>query len=131
MNIHICVNTEFPVPHSPFRTEQLHERANALRMYGLPAHWSEIANASWTDRLVHRAVVIAIEGKPYRVKEARQRAEQRAKKRNAARPEFGGLFDPLSRGVHVVGPARASGGYDPSEVSHCKVRGKAAGETLS
>lgn len=94
MNIHICVNTEFPVPHSPFRTEQLHERANALRMYGLPAHWSEIANASWTDRLVHRAVVIAIEGKPYRVKEARQRAEQRAKKRNAARRSLAACLIP-------------------------------------
>ncbi|WP_198362328.1 ATP-binding protein, partial [Burkholderia ubonensis] len=34
------------------RTEQLHERANALRMYGLLAHWSEIADASWVEPLL-------------------------------------------------------------------------------
>ncbi|SIT48382.1 hypothetical protein BN2476_630151 [Paraburkholderia piptadeniae] len=34
------------------RTEQLHERAHALRMYGLLAHWSEIADASWVERLL-------------------------------------------------------------------------------
>ncbi|RQS68128.1 AAA family ATPase [Burkholderia sp. Bp8963] len=56
------------------------------------AAWSEVfPNAacvvSLVDRLVHRAEVIAIEGESYRVKEARERAEQRAKKRNAARPE--------------------------------------------
>ena len=34
------------------RTEQLHERANALRMYGLLAHWSEIAGASWVEPLL-------------------------------------------------------------------------------
>ena len=42
---------------------------------------------SLVDRLVHRAEVIAIEGESYRVKEARERAEQRAKKRSAARGE--------------------------------------------
>ncbi|WP_415869040.1 IS21-like element helper ATPase IstB [Burkholderia ubonensis] len=56
------------------------------------AAWSEVfPNAacvvSLVDRLVHRAEVIAIEGESYRVKEARERAEQRAKRRNAARPE--------------------------------------------
>jgi hypothetical protein len=40
---------------------------------------------SLVDRLVHRAEVVAIEGESYRVKEARERAEQRAKKRSAAR----------------------------------------------
>ena len=54
--------------------------------------WSEVfPNAacvvSLVDRLVHRAEVIAIEGESYRVKEARERAEQRARRRNAARPE--------------------------------------------
>ena len=34
------------------RTEQLHERAHALRMYGLLAHWSEIADASWVEPLL-------------------------------------------------------------------------------
>jgi DNA replication protein DnaC len=56
------------------------------------AAWSEVfPNAacvvSLVDRLVHRAEVIAIEGESYRVKEARERAEQRARRRNTARPE--------------------------------------------
>ena len=56
------------------------------------AEWSEVfPNAacvvSLVDRLVHRAEVVAIEGESYRVKEARERAEQRAKKRSAARLE--------------------------------------------
>lgn len=56
------------------------------------AEWSEVfPNAacvvSLVDRLVHRAEVVAIEGESYRVKEARERAEQRAKKRNATRQE--------------------------------------------
>jgi IstB-like ATP binding protein len=42
---------------------------------------------SLVDRLVHRADVIAIEGESYRVKEARERAEQRSRRRSAARPE--------------------------------------------
>jgi DNA replication protein DnaC len=56
------------------------------------AAWSEVfPNAacvvSLVDRLVHRADVIAIEGESYRVKEARERAEQRSRRRSAARPE--------------------------------------------
>ncbi|MGF6870908.1 IS21-like element helper ATPase IstB [Paraburkholderia sp. MM5477-R1] len=56
------------------------------------AEWSEVfPNAacvvSLVDRLVHRAEVVAIEGESYRVKEARERAEQRTKKRSAARME--------------------------------------------
>jgi DNA replication protein DnaC len=54
--------------------------------------WSEVfPNAacvvSLVDRLVHRAEVIAIEGESYRVKEARERSEQRASRRNATRLE--------------------------------------------
>jgi DNA replication protein DnaC len=50
------------------------------------AEWREVfPNAacvvSLIDRLVHNAEVIAIEGKSYRLKEAQQRAEQRARKR--------------------------------------------------
>lgn len=56
------------------------------------AEWSEVfPNAacvvSLVDRLVHRAEVIAIEGESYRVKEARERAELRAKRRHTARSE--------------------------------------------
>ena len=56
------------------------------------SEWSEVfPNAacvvSLVDRLVHRAEVVAIEGESYRVKEARERAEQRTKKRSAARME--------------------------------------------
>ncbi len=56
------------------------------------AAWLEVfPNAacvvSLVDRLVHRADVIAIEGESYRVKEARERAEQRSRRRSVARPE--------------------------------------------
>jgi DNA replication protein DnaC len=56
------------------------------------AQWSEVfPNAacvvSLVDRLVHRAEVIAIEGESYRVKEARERAEQRARRRTPVRAE--------------------------------------------
>jgi DNA replication protein DnaC len=36
---------------------------------------------SLIDRLVHNAEVIAIEGESYRLKEARERTEQRARRR--------------------------------------------------
>jgi DNA replication protein DnaC len=36
---------------------------------------------SLVDRLIHNAEVIAIEGESYRLKEARERTEQRARKR--------------------------------------------------
>src|SRR5918912_1344353 len=50
------------------------------------AEWREVfPNAacvvSLIDRLVHNAEVIAIEGKSYRLKEAQERAEQRARRR--------------------------------------------------
>ena len=50
------------------------------------AEWSEVfPNAacvvSLVDRLVHNAEVISIEGESYRLKEARERSEQRARKR--------------------------------------------------
>ncbi|MGF6806768.1 DNA replication protein DnaC [Paraburkholderia sp. Clong3] len=56
------------------------------------SEWHEVfPNAacvvSLVDRLVHRAEVIAIEGESYRVKEARERAEQRASRRSSARAE--------------------------------------------
>jgi DNA replication protein DnaC len=56
------------------------------------AEWSEVfPNAacvvSLVDRLVHRAEVVVIEGESYRVKEARERAEQRMRKRSAAKAE--------------------------------------------
>jgi len=40
---------------------------------------------SLVDRLVHNAEVIAIEGESYRLKEAQERAEQRARKRRSAK----------------------------------------------
>jgi hypothetical protein len=42
---------------------------------------------SLVDRLVHRAEVVVIEGESYRVKEARERAELRTKRRTANRTE--------------------------------------------
>lgn len=54
------------------------------------AEWNEIfPNAacvvSLVDRLVHNAEIIAIEGDSYRLKEARDRAEQRASQRRRAK----------------------------------------------
>jgi DNA replication protein DnaC len=54
------------------------------------AEWREVfPNAacviSLIDRLVHNAEVIAIEGKSYRLKEAQERAEQRARRRRPAK----------------------------------------------
>jgi DNA replication protein DnaC len=54
------------------------------------ADWKEVfPNAacvvSLVDRLVHRAEIIVIEGESYRAKEARERAEQRARQRRSAK----------------------------------------------
>jgi DNA replication protein DnaC len=54
------------------------------------AEWSEVfPNAacvvSLVDRLVHNAEIIAIEGDSYRLKEARERSEQRARQRNGGK----------------------------------------------
>ena len=40
---------------------------------------------SLVDRLVHNAEIVAIEGESYRLKEARDRAEARARKRRGAK----------------------------------------------
>ena len=55
------------------------------------AEWREVfPNAacvvSLVDRLVHNAEIIAIEGDSYRLKEAHERAEQRARLRRGAKP---------------------------------------------
>jgi DNA replication protein DnaC len=54
------------------------------------AEWREVfPNAacvvSLIDRLVHNAEIIAIDGESYRLKEARERTEQRARQRRAAK----------------------------------------------
>lgn len=54
------------------------------------SEWSEVfPNAACVvaliDRLVHNAEIIAIKGKSYRLKEAQERTEQRAKKRKATK----------------------------------------------
>jgi DNA replication protein DnaC len=54
------------------------------------AEWREVfPNAacvvSLVDRLLHNAEIVAIEGDSYRLKEARERTEQRARQRRAAR----------------------------------------------
>jgi DNA replication protein DnaC len=54
------------------------------------AEWGEVfPNAacvvSLVDRLVHNAEIIAIEGDSYRLKEARERSEQRARQRNGGK----------------------------------------------
>jgi DNA replication protein DnaC len=59
------------------------------------AEWSEVfPNAacvvSLVDRLVHHAEVISIEGESYRLKEARERADRRARQRSATKTAKGG-----------------------------------------
>jgi len=54
------------------------------------AEWHEVfPNAacvvSMVDRLMHNAEIVAIEGESYRIKEARERAEQRARQRRGAK----------------------------------------------
>jgi len=56
------------------------------------ADWHEVfPNASCVvslvDRLLHHAEVIAIDGESYRLKDAQERASQRAQKRKTQRPE--------------------------------------------
>ena len=41
---------------------------------------------SLVDRLVHNAEIVAIEGESYRLKEARDRADARARKRRSTKP---------------------------------------------
>jgi len=55
------------------------------------SEWKEVfPNAacvvSLIDRLTHYAEIIAIEGESYRVKEARERNEQRARQRRGRKP---------------------------------------------
>jgi DNA replication protein DnaC len=56
------------------------------------AEWREVfPNAacvvSLIDRLVHNAEIVAIEGESYRLKEARERAEQRSRQRRVAKTQ--------------------------------------------
>jgi DNA replication protein DnaC len=56
------------------------------------AEWGEVfPNAacvvSLVDRLVHHAEIIAIQGESYRLKEAKERSEQRLKARTSPRPK--------------------------------------------
>ena len=55
------------------------------------AEWREVFPAaacvvSLVDRLIHNAEIVAIEGDSYRLKEARERTEQRARMRRGAKP---------------------------------------------
>ena len=68
-----------------------YERKSTLITTNRPfAEWREVfPNAacvvSLVDRLVHNAEVLAIEGESYRLKEAQERAEQRARQRRKAK----------------------------------------------
>jgi DNA replication protein DnaC len=69
------------------RYEQRSTVVTTNRAFG---DWHEVfPNAacvvSLVDRLVHNAEIVAIEGKSYRLKEAQERAEQRAAKRRRAK----------------------------------------------
>jgi DNA replication protein DnaC len=69
------------------RYEQRSTVVTTNRAFG---EWHEVfPNAacvvSLVDRLVHNAEIVAIEGKSYRLKEAQERAEQRAAKRRRAK----------------------------------------------
>jgi hypothetical protein len=41
------------------------------------------------DRLMHNAEIVVIDGESYRLKEAKERTEQRARQRRQAKPAIG------------------------------------------
>ncbi len=55
--------------------------ARELSIIGAGSHSISACVVSLVDRLVHNAEVVAIEGESYRLKEAKERSEQRAKRR--------------------------------------------------
>ena len=70
-----------------------YEQSSTLVTTNRPfAEWHEVfPNAacvvSLVDRLVHNAEVVAIEGKSYRLKEAQERTEQKARQRRPPKPK--------------------------------------------
>lgn len=72
-------------------TSRRYERKSTLITSNKPfAEWKDVfPNAgcvvSLIDRLVHNAEIIALEGESYRLKEARERSEQRAQRRRKAK----------------------------------------------
>jgi len=72
-------------------TSRRYERKSTLITTNKPfAEWKDVfPNAacvvSLIDRLVHNAEIIVLEGESYRLKEARERSEQRAKRRKPKR----------------------------------------------
>ena len=73
-------------------TNRRYEKKSTLVTTNKPfAEWHEVfPNAacvvSLVDRLTHNAEVIALEGESYRLKEAKERAEQRAQRRRRKKP---------------------------------------------
>ena len=79
------VSTSFMVDTSSHPRAQLH-RCVEKSAY----EWNEVfPNAacvvSLVDRLIHHAEILALQGKSYRLKEAQERAEQRARQRRRAK----------------------------------------------
>jgi DNA replication protein DnaC len=72
-------------------TNRRYEKKSSIVTTNRPfAEWHEVfPNAacvvSLIDRLTHNAEVIALEGKSYRLKEARERNEQRAQRRRRSK----------------------------------------------
>jgi DNA replication protein DnaC len=72
-------------------TNRRYEHKSTLITTNKPfSEWTEVfPNAacvvSLIDRLVHNAEIVSLEGESYRLKEARERAEQRAQKRRKAK----------------------------------------------
>ena len=70
-------------------TNRRYEKKSTIITTNKPfAQWHEVfPNAacvvSLVDRLTHNAEIIALEGKSYRLKEAQERAEQRAQRRRS------------------------------------------------
>ena len=70
-----------------------YEQSSTLVTTNRPvAEWHEVfptaaCVVSLVDRLVHNAEVVAIEGRSYRLKEAQERAEQKARQRRPPKPK--------------------------------------------
>lgn len=76
------------------RRYQTPSRSTVITTNRVFQEWNEVfPNAacvvSLIDRLVHRAEIVKIEGESYRFKEARERAAEKAKKRNGKQPRTG------------------------------------------
>jgi hypothetical protein len=62
------------------------QRAAALPLHGVLAHWAECAESPGLDPLLTWEEILSIKGESYRRKEAQERAIAKSRKRTAKEP---------------------------------------------